>query len=145
MNYKAIDWTIDFRKHPDKYHIGRGEQGVLLVKPYKSEILPYWKFATPDKAKTSADKILAMFYEYKKQNDFVGMDMARKFLQMASRALGAMPITKVVKSMTGRYLTIKRVRAVRMAGKNYQKLKKTLSRPNLHGYFISDTKKLRMI
>jgi len=82
MNYKAIDWTIDFRKHPDKYHIGRGEQGVLLVKPYKSEILPYWKFATPDKAKTSADKILAMFYEYKKQNDFVGMDMARKFLQM---------------------------------------------------------------
>ena len=82
MDYKDIDWTTDFRKHPEKYHIGRGELGVLSAEPYKSEILPYWKFATPDKAEASADKILSMFYEYKKQNDFVGMDMARKFLQM---------------------------------------------------------------
>jgi uncharacterized protein DUF4385 len=82
MNYNTIDWTIDFRKFPDKYSVGRGEQGVLLVEPYKSEILPHWRFATPDKAEISADKILSMFYEYKKQNDFVGMDMARKFLQM---------------------------------------------------------------
>lgn len=82
MNYDEIDWSIDFRKNPDKYIVGRGEQGVLKVEPYKSEILPHWKFATPDKAQVSADKILEMFYEYKKQNDFVGMDMARKFLQM---------------------------------------------------------------
>ena len=82
MNYKDVDWTVNFREHPEKYLIGRGEQGVLLVEPYKSEILPYWKFATPDKAEASADKILSMFYEYKKQSDFVGMDMARKFLQM---------------------------------------------------------------
>ena len=82
MNYNAIDWSTDFRKHPEKYLIGRGEQGVLLAEPYKSEILPHWKFATPDKATVSADKILAMFYEYKEKEDFVGMDMARKFLQM---------------------------------------------------------------
>lgn len=82
MNYSDIDWTVDFRKHPEKYLIGRGEQGVLLVEPYKSEILPHWRFATPDKAKLSADTILKMFYEYKAKDDFVGMDMARKFLQM---------------------------------------------------------------
>jgi len=82
MKYSDIDWTIDFRKSPEKYLIGRGEQGVLLVEPYKSEILPHWKFATPDKATVSADRILAMFYEYKSKDDFVGMDMARKFLQM---------------------------------------------------------------
>ena len=82
MKYSDIDWTIDFRKSPEKYLIGRGEQGVLLVEPYKSEILPHWKFATPDKATVSADKILAMFYDYKSKDDFVGMDMARKFLQM---------------------------------------------------------------
>jgi len=82
MKYSDIDWTIDFRKSPEKYLIGRGEQGVLLVEPYKSEILPHWKFATPDKATVSADKILAMFYEYKSKDDFVGMDIARKFLQM---------------------------------------------------------------
>ena len=82
MNYQDVDWTVDFRKHPDKYLVGRGERGVLLVEPYKSEILPYWKFATPAKAEKSADKILTLFYEYKDKHDFVGMDMARKFLQM---------------------------------------------------------------
>lgn len=74
--------NIDFRQHPEKYEIGRGEQGVLIAEPYKSEILPYWKFATPDVARTSAEKIYELFEDYKKHNDFVGMDMARKFLQM---------------------------------------------------------------
>lgn len=73
---------INFREHPEKYVIGRGEQGVLIAEPYKSEILPHWKFATPKIAKESAKKIYAMFLDYKKQGDFVGMDMARKFLQM---------------------------------------------------------------
>jgi len=78
LNFKAID----FRQHPELYQIGRGEQGVLLVEPYKSEILPYWKFKTPDIARQSADKIYSLFLQYKAEGDFVGMDMARKFLQM---------------------------------------------------------------
>ncbi len=74
--------NVDFRKHPEKYKIGRGEQGVLMAEPYKSEILPYWKFATPQKAQQSAEKIYALFGQYGRDGDFVGMDMARKFLQM---------------------------------------------------------------
>lgn len=74
--------NVDFRKHPEKYKIGRGEQGVLIAEPYKSEILPYWKFRTPAIAEESARKIYEMFEHYKSENDFVGMDMARKFLQM---------------------------------------------------------------
>lgn len=74
--------NVDFRAHPEKYKIGRGEQGVLMAEPYKSEILPYWKFATPDKALASAEKIFELFSTYGSENDFVGMDMARKFLQM---------------------------------------------------------------
>lgn len=73
---------INFRKHPGLYCIGKGEQGVLLVEPYKSEILPHWRFKTPDIARKSANKIYRMFLDYKKRDDFVGMDMARKFLQM---------------------------------------------------------------
>ncbi len=73
---------VDFRKHPEKYKIGRGEQGVLMAEPYKSEILPYWKFKTPEIAEKSAEKIYSLFLDYKKHEDFVGMDMARKFLQM---------------------------------------------------------------
>jgi hypothetical protein len=79
----TIDFkTIDFRQHPELYRVGKGEQGVLLVEPYKSEILPYWRFRTPDIARQSAQKIYDLFLEYKAQQDFVGMDMARKFLQM---------------------------------------------------------------
>ena len=74
--------NIDFRIHPELYKIGRGEQGVLIVEPYKSEILPYWKFKTPEVAHDSATKIFALFQTYGKNDDFVGMDMARKFLQM---------------------------------------------------------------
>jgi Domain of unknown function (DUF4385) len=87
MGMKKFDYsldfkTIDFRQHPELYCIGRREQGVLLVEPYKSEILPHWKFKTPQIALESARKIYALFQDYKAQNDFVGMDMARKFLQM---------------------------------------------------------------
>ena len=73
---------IDFREHPELYRVGKGEQGVLLVEPYKSEILPYWRFKTPQIARKSADKIYKIFLAYKSKEDFIGMDMARKFLQM---------------------------------------------------------------
>lgn len=74
--------TIDFRKHPERYQVGRGEQGVLMVEPYKSEILPHWRFRTVPIAEESAEKIMALFENYRRQDDFVGMDMARKFIQM---------------------------------------------------------------
>lgn len=73
---------LDLRAHPEWYSVGVGEQGVLLVEPYKSEILPHWRFATPDAARESSAAITALFYQYKENGDFVGMDMARKFLQM---------------------------------------------------------------
>lgn len=33
--------AVGFRQHPESYRVGRGEQGVLLVQPYKGEILPH--------------------------------------------------------------------------------------------------------
>ncbi|GAB4094452.1 DUF4385 domain-containing protein [Flaviaesturariibacter terrae] len=84
---KGFDYTLDFNKtdfraHPELYRMGKGEQGVLLVQPYKSELLPHWRFRTPDIARVSAAKLLELFAGYRDAGDFVGMDMARKFLQM---------------------------------------------------------------
>ena len=84
---KKFDYDRDFEKidvrlQPEKYQIGKGEQGVLSFEPYKSEILPHWRFKTPEIAERSAQKIHKMFMKYKQENDLVGMDMARKFLQM---------------------------------------------------------------
>ena len=77
-----IDPTLDYRQHPERYPIGRGERGVLTIEPYKSELLPLWRFKTPDIATRSAADLLERYAAYKAVNDFVGMDMARKFLQM---------------------------------------------------------------
>lgn len=87
MSRAAFDYTldfdtIDFRKQPHLYRIGKGEQGVLLVEPYKSEILPHWRFKTVAEAKKSSARIYKMFLAYLKAEDFPGADMARKFLQM---------------------------------------------------------------
>lgn len=87
MPFAKFDYSLDYknlnlREHPELYRTGIGEQGVLLVEPYKSEILPHWRFKTPEIAKKSAQKIYALFKEYLAANDFIGADMARKFLQM---------------------------------------------------------------
>ena len=73
---------VDFKAHPELYRVGKGEQGVLMVEPYKSEILPYWKFKDRQAAAKSSEKIYDLFLEYLQIHDFVGADMARKFLQM---------------------------------------------------------------
>jgi hypothetical protein len=81
--YYSQDLTgTDFRKHPERYRIGKGEQGVLMVEPYKSEILPHWRFKNPEIARESSEKIYQLFLDYLNADDFVGADMARKFLQM---------------------------------------------------------------
>jgi hypothetical protein len=87
MTRPAFDYSldfkdVDFRRHPELYRVGKGEQGVLLVEPYKSEILPHWRFKTVAEAKKSSAKIYRMFLAYLKAEDFPGADMARKFLQM---------------------------------------------------------------
>ena len=82
FDYSLDFTTTDFCERPDLYRIGKGEQGVLLVEPYKSEILPHWRFKTVAEAWKSSVKIYGLFRAYLKAKDFVGADMARKFLQM---------------------------------------------------------------
>ena len=78
INYKNIMFTPNDRR----YRIGRGEQGVLLVRPYTDDICKHWRFKTPEEAVVSSIKILHMYHTYKVEEDFVGMDMCRKFLEM---------------------------------------------------------------
>ena len=64
------------------YRIARGEQGVLTFEPYKSILLPYWRFKTIPIAENSSQNLKAAFDHYVKAGDLVGADMARKFIQM---------------------------------------------------------------
>lgn len=80
--FKKWNPDVNYRQHPEKYKIGRGQQGVLICEPYKSEICAHWRFKTIVEALDSSGKILSMFYTYLDEGDFVGADMAKKFLHM---------------------------------------------------------------
>ncbi|KAE9371223.1 hypothetical protein N431DRAFT_467416 [Stipitochalara longipes BDJ] len=70
------------KSHLMTYRIARGEQGVLTYEPYKSYLLPHWRFRTIPIAHVSSEALWDKFLEFYEQTDFVGMDMARKFIQM---------------------------------------------------------------
>ena len=78
LDYKNLEFTPNDKR----YRIGRGEQGVLLVRPYTDRICKYWRFKTLHESEMSAQTIFNLFLEYRDSRDFVGMDMCRKFLEM---------------------------------------------------------------
>ena len=80
LDYKSLDFTDEETRQ--LYRIGRGEQGVLLVRPYTNLICAHWRFKTPNEAVISANKIYSMYENYRSKQDFIGMDMCRKFLEM---------------------------------------------------------------
>ena len=82
-----FDYNIDYKNtlfvpNDSRYRIGRGEQGVLLIRPYTEDICQHWRFKTIQEARVSSHRIYGMYIEYKEKGDFVGMDMCRKFLEM---------------------------------------------------------------
>ena len=82
FDYKLDYKNILFEPNDPRYRIGRGEQGVLLVRPYTNDICKHWKFKVPFIAQKSAQKIFDLYLGYRCKKDFVGMDMCRKFLEM---------------------------------------------------------------
>ena len=80
LPYKELDFKDEGTRK--LYRIGRGEQGVLLVRPYTNDICAHWRFKTPTEAVESANHIFGMYLDYRDEKDFIGMDMARKFLEM---------------------------------------------------------------
>jgi hypothetical protein len=81
-NDEGPEYDTDFRAHPEEYEIGRGEEGVFKVEPYKSELLPLWSYKDAEIARESAEAIYERYEEYRENDEFPGMDMARKYLQM---------------------------------------------------------------
>ena len=84
---KEFDYSLDYKNtlfvpNDSRYRIGRGEQGVLLVRPYTEDICKHWRFRTPHIARISATRIYDLYTGYREKGDFVGMDMCRKFLEM---------------------------------------------------------------
>jgi len=78
----AGEYEVNFRERPECYQYRSGEQGVFKVQPYKGELLPDWQFKDEAAAKASVEALRDAYRSYRAQDDFVGMDMVRKYLQM---------------------------------------------------------------
>ncbi|WP_103019750.1 DUF4385 family protein [Salinibacter altiplanensis] len=75
-------YETDFRAHPEAYRYDSSEKGVFKVQPYKDELLPDWGFKDEAAAEASVEALRARYETYRSQDDFVGMDMVRKYLRM---------------------------------------------------------------
>jgi hypothetical protein len=78
----SVEYDVDFREHPEAYHYRRGEQDVFKVQSYKDELLPHWGFKDEDLAQKAVAAIRTKYEAYREREDFVGMDVVHKFLQM---------------------------------------------------------------
>ena len=82
FDYNVDFKTIDFRKQPELYRIGMGEQGVLLVEPYKCEILPHWRFKTVAEGEEVVSQVSPCYC----QNDIFGRDRCVESVGLDSQA-----------------------------------------------------------
>ncbi|WWC89987.1 uncharacterized protein L201_004917 [Kwoniella dendrophila CBS 6074] len=67
---------------PSTYHATKNEVGVFTTPGYSDDIKPLWRFKNAEEAKKSAESIWERFERYREKDDFVGMDICRKFIQM---------------------------------------------------------------
>ena len=109
---------VDLRKHPEKYGVGRGEQGVFHAEPYKGELLPLWKFKDEEAARESSEAIYRKFCEYRADGDFVGMDVARKYVQMGGRGVYGTRSTRLARRANLWRSRIKRSCKARLSSRN---------------------------
>ena len=86
MIESANRWShnINYRSSPLKYEVTNDCGGMYVCDPYKSRLMKVWRFMSVDSARQSARDILSIFYEYVAEGDFVGADLARKYLQAGS-------------------------------------------------------------
>jgi hypothetical protein len=63
LPYEDLDFTDEETRK--LYRIGRGEQGVLLVRPYTNDICAHWRFVDETTARDSSAKIYQMFLGFK--------------------------------------------------------------------------------
>ena len=80
LDYKQLDFHRCRDSQTLSYWKGRTRSAIGT--PYTNDICAHWRFVDEPTARKSADKIYSMYLNYKDNRDFIGMDMARKFLEM---------------------------------------------------------------
>src|SRR6188768_1283512 len=89
---------VDYRAHPEEYRVGKGEQGVLICEPYKSELVGLWRFKTPQIALESSAAVFAKFESYLASGYLSGPIWLVNSCRWGSRELDVTQTTKAARS-----------------------------------------------
>jgi hypothetical protein len=77
---------IDYNKNPEYYVYNISYNDAHLIKPYNKTILPIFNIDNYKDAKKSCLQIFNLFNNYILNNDFIGADVCRKFIQLAAKS-----------------------------------------------------------
>lgn len=72
---------INVKEHPELYIVDNNLKGIYSFEPYKSELLPLFKYKSVKGAKRSIDKLKYRFNKYLENQDFIGCNLTLKYLK----------------------------------------------------------------
>jgi hypothetical protein len=82
MNLITRLWILQNPTIEESIALAEGNRVFLLYALIQTLFGKHWRFRDVETAKKSSTKIYSMFQDYLKQDDFIGADMCRKFLEM---------------------------------------------------------------
>ena len=82
---KRWDHTINYQENPFLYTYTDDCKGMYTCNPYKEELLQLWKFLKKDSASQTAKDLYSYFLKMLEKKDFVGADLARKYILAGSK------------------------------------------------------------
>ena len=76
---------IDYNKNPEYYIYTTTDNDARLIQPYSNIIIPMFNIDNYKDAKHSCLQIFKLFNNYIKNDDFIGADVFRKFIQLGTK------------------------------------------------------------
>tara|TARA_B100001057_G_C22807810_1_gene934196 strand:- start:557 stop:952 length:396 start_codon:yes stop_codon:yes gene_type:complete len=76
--------NINYEENPLLYTYSEDCGGMYTCNPYKKELLKIWKFLDEESSRKSANDLYIYFLEKIREGDFVGADLAKKYILAGS-------------------------------------------------------------
>ena len=77
---------INYNTNPEYYIYSISEKEVNIIQPYNKIIIPVYNINNYNESKKSCLEIFNLFNNFLDNNDFVGADVCRKFIQLGSKS-----------------------------------------------------------
>lgn len=77
--------NINYLNNTDSYIYTSNTDGILIIEPFKTKLLQYTIFKNNIEASNNSSILYNIFLEYIENNNMIGADMTRKYIQSCSK------------------------------------------------------------